>query len=70
MTRPITTARMRRLMDGPDAPEPAYGAIVGDPVIRVLLRHREEVAQATERAYRELRRLGVPDPAVLLLGDH
>jgi len=37
-------------------------------VIRVLLRHREEIARSTERAYRELRRLGVPDPALLLVG--
>ena len=35
-------------------------------VIRVLLRYREVVAVATERAYAELERLGVGEPAVLL----
>lgn len=38
-----------------------------DPrVIRVLLRYREAVAVATERAYRELLALGVSDPAAAL----
>lgn len=40
-----------------------------DPrVIRVLLRYREAIAVATERAYRELEALGVEHAAVLRRG--
>lgn len=38
-------------------------------VVRVVMRHHESVARATERAYLDLHRLGVPEPAGLLLGD-
>jgi hypothetical protein len=42
---------------------------VMDPrVIRVLLRYHEAVAQAAERAYLDLHRLGVPRPSEYLLG--
>ena len=40
-----------------------------DPeVMHVLRQHVKEVADATERAYLELHRLGVPRPGALLLG--
>jgi hypothetical protein len=49
--------------------EPTDGGLRIDPAIaRILLRHREAIAQATERAYRELADLGVTDPTPLLLG--
>jgi hypothetical protein len=58
--RPMTSARLRQLMDAAAAPEPIPAGPMADPRIRaVLLRLREDVAQATERAYRELDRLGV-----------
>jgi len=37
-------------------------------VIRVLRRHRDQVARSTEWAYLALDRLGVREPAVLLIG--
>lgn len=44
------------------------GGSLPPAVIRVLLRYREAVAQATEQAYRDLERAGHHDPAGLLLG--
>lgn len=49
----------------PLGPKPDGGAI--DPrIARILLAHREAVAQATEKAYRELRAAGVRDAGPLL----
>lgn len=36
-------------------------------VVRIVIRHREEVAQATERACRALRAAGVDDPGEVIL---
>lgn len=45
------------------------GGLEIDPAIaRVLLIYREAVAEATFRACRKLRALGVPEPSVVLLG--
>jgi hypothetical protein len=38
-------------------------------VARILLRYREAVAQAAEKACSDLRDLGVADPVGLLLGN-
>lgn len=60
MTAPMTAERFEKLMatpvDGPD------GNAIDPRVARVRVMLRERVAQATEEAYRELRRLGVDDP--------
>jgi hypothetical protein len=65
MTRPMSPAAIARLMDQPDAQEPSptgpQAALADRRVRGVLLRLREEVAEATCRAFLELRELGVDD---------
>lgn len=59
MTSPMAPKAIRRLMTAPSSPDRWAKADLR--VARVLLRHHEEVAQSTERAYLELRRIGIDD---------
>lgn len=56
----IRLLRERGVLTGED------GGAMDPRIARVLVQHREAVAQATERAYLELHGLGVSDPGRML----
>lgn len=59
----MSPASLRRLVEAPDVEGPDDGFARNPAAAPILVRYREDVAQATELAYRQLRALEDPDEA-------